>query len=137
MGTDPNRFFETYEIDQETLKKMQSKMLEMLLYFKDFCDEHGLMFYLIGGGAIGAVREHGFVPWDDEIDCMMPRPDYEKFRELWEKYGDKERYVFCRSDRDKNYHHCSFLLYLQIQLLSVRIIKIRIYVMDWLLNSVL
>ena len=68
MGTDPNKFFETYEIDQETLKKMQSKMLEMLLYFKDFCDEHGLMFYLIGGGAIGAVREHGFVPWDDDID---------------------------------------------------------------------
>ena len=82
-------------------------MLEMLLYFKDFCETHNLMFYLIGGGAIGAVREHGFVPWDDDIDCMMPRPDYEKFTELWEKYGDKERYVFCRTNREKNYHHCS------------------------------
>lgn len=107
MSEDPNKFFKTYEIDPETLKKMQKKMLDMLLYFKDFCDEHGLMFYLIGGGAIGAVREGGFIPWDDDIDCMMPRPDYEKFPELWEKYGDKERFVFCRTNREKNYHHCS------------------------------
>lgn len=107
MSNDPNRYFQTYEIDDETLKKMQNKMLDMLLYFKDFCDKHGLMFYLIGGGAIGAVREHGFVPWDDDIDCMMPRPDYERFAELWEKYGDKERFVFCRTNREKNYHHCS------------------------------
>lgn len=107
MSNDPNKFFQTYEIDVDTLKKMQQKMLDMLLYFKEFCDEHGLMFYLIGGGAIGAVREHGFVPWDDDIDCMMPRPDYEKFAKLWEQYGDKERFVFCRSNREKNYHHCS------------------------------
>lgn len=105
--SNPNRFFRTYEIDTPTLQKMQSKMLEMLLYFKSFCDQHGLMFYLIGGGAIGAVREGGFVPWDDDIDCMMPRPDYEKFAVLWEQYGDKEKYVFCRSNRKKNYHHCS------------------------------
>ena len=106
MSNDPNHYFQTYEIDDATFKKMQKKMLDMLLYFKEFCDEHGLMFYLIGGGAIGAVREHGFVPWDDDIDCMMPRPDYEKFVELWDKYGDKDRFVFCRSNREKNYHHC-------------------------------
>lgn len=104
---DPNKYFHTYEIDAVTLKKMQEKMLDMLLYFKDFCDQHGLLFYLSGGGAIGAVREHGFIPWDDDVDCMMPRPDYERFKELWEKYGDKERYVYCRSDRNVNYHHCS------------------------------
>ena len=107
MSNDPNKFFQTYEIDKATLKKMQNKMLEMLLYFKDFCDQHGLRFSLLGGSAIGAVREHGFVPWDDDIDCIMPRPDYEKFPELWEKYGDKDRYVFCRSSREVNYHHAS------------------------------
>lgn len=96
---------EIYEIDEETMKKMKAKMLEMLLYFKDFCQEHGLMFYLIGGGAIGAVREHGFLTWDDDVDCAMPRPDYERFKELWEKYGDKEKYVYCRTDEKTNYHH--------------------------------
>ncbi len=98
------------EITDETLKKMQNKILAILLYFKDFCKEHGLMFYLCGGGAIGALREHGFIPWDDDIDCFMPRADYEKFPLLWEKYGDKKRFVFCRSDEKVNYHHsCSSL----------------------------
>ena len=79
----------------------------MLIYFRDFCNKYGLMFYLTGGGAIGAVREHGFIPWDDDIDCLMPQPDYDRFPELWEKHGDKERYVFCRTDENVNYHHSS------------------------------
>lgn len=107
MSSDPNKFFETYEIDNETLKKMQAKMLNLLLYFRDFCQKYNLRFYLIGGAAIGAVREHGFVPWDDDIDCIMPRPDYEKFHELWEQYGDKDRFVLCRTNREVNYHHHS------------------------------
>lgn len=102
-----NKYFRHYEIDDATSKKMRQKMLDMLLYFKSFCDEHGLRFWLIGGGAIGAVREHGFIPWDDDVDCLMPRPDYEKFPELWEKFGDKSRYTFCRSNREVNYHHCA------------------------------
>lgn len=100
------QFFKPYEIDEDTLKKMKAKMLEMLVYFRDFCNEHGLRFWLIGGGAIGAVREHGFVPWDDDVDVQMPRPDFDKFVELWDKYGDKDRYVFCNSNREVNYHHC-------------------------------
>lgn len=46
--------FTPYEIDNDTFKKMQAKMLGMLLYFKAFCQEHNLMFYLCGGGEIGA-----------------------------------------------------------------------------------
>lgn len=99
------QYFEHYDLDGNTLKKMQAKMLEMLLYFRDFCQKHELMFYLCGGGAIGAVREHGFIPWDDDIDCFMPRADYEKFSKLWDKYGDKKRFVFCRSNEKVNYHH--------------------------------
>lgn len=98
-------YFEAYEISDETFKKMQSKMLEMLLYFKDFCAKHDLMFYLCGGAAIGAIREHGFVPWDDDIDVFMPRADYERFARLWQKYGDKKRFVFCRSNDKVNFHH--------------------------------
>ena len=101
------QYFEPYIIDAETQKKMKAKMLEMLVYFRDFCEEHGLRFWLIGGGAIGAVREHGFIPWDDDVDVQMPLPDYQKFLELWEQYGDKNKYKLCKTNREVNYHHCA------------------------------
>lgn len=97
----------SYEIDSETQRKMRCKLLEILVYFRDFCTNHNLRFWLIGGGAIGAVREHGFIPWDDDVDVQMPSDDFDKFIELWNKYGDKSRYVFCKTDRTINYHHAS------------------------------
>ena len=106
MNKKEEKYFEPYEIDPVTQKKMKEKMLNLLIYFRDFCQEHNLRFWLIGGGAIGAVREHGFIPWDDDVDVQMPRPDFDRFLELWEKYGDKNRFVFCRSNREVNYHHC-------------------------------
>lgn len=99
-----HQFFKPYVIDKETQEKMKSKMLELLVYFKDFCEEHNLRFWLIGGGAIGAVREHGFVPWDDDLDVQMPSDDYDRFMELWEQYGDKEKYQLCVTTREVNYH---------------------------------
>lgn len=101
------QYFEPYIIDSATIKKMQGKMLEILLCFKEFCEKYDLSWWLIGGGAIGAIREHGFVPWDDDVDVQMPRPDYERFHELWELYGDKERYVLCRTNANVNYHHAA------------------------------
>lgn len=57
-------------------------MLEMLLEFDKFCEEHGLTYYLSGGTLLGAVRHKGFIPWDDDIDVNMPRPDCEKLMQL-------------------------------------------------------
>lgn len=98
------QFFKPYEMKPEMIKKMQAKLLEILLVYKDFCEKYNLRFSLLGGCAIGAVREHGFIPWDDDIDVIMPRPDYEKFHELWPKYGDK-KYVLCKTTKEVNYHH--------------------------------
>ena len=81
-------------------KEIQEKELNMLLYFKEFCDKHNLRFYLCGGGLIGAIRHNGFIPWDDDLDLFMPRPDYEKLAELWPKYADTERFTYCRTDRE-------------------------------------
>lgn len=88
-------------------RKMQKKMLEILLYYKDFCDQHDLMFYLCGGCCIGAIRHNGFIPWDDDVDCFMPRKDYEKFKILWDKFGNKEKYTYCRTNSDEMYHHAA------------------------------
>lgn len=60
----------------------KAHMLEMLLEFDRFCEEHGLTYYLSGGTLLGAARHEGFIPWDDDIDVNMPRPDCEKLMEL-------------------------------------------------------
>ena len=88
---------------ETTAHDIQAKELNMLLVFKEFCDAHNLRFYLCGGGLIGAIRHKGFIPWDDDLDIFMPRPDYERLAELWPIHGDK-RYTYCRTTRDKIYH---------------------------------
>ena len=81
------------------LKAIQARSLEMAEYFVAFCKEHDLLCYLCGGGAIGALRNKGFIPWDDDLDFFMPRKDYEKLAELWPQYAD-ERYFLSKSHKD-------------------------------------
>ena len=65
-----------------TLEELQKLEFEILKVFHHFCEEHSLRYYLCGGTLIGAVRHKGFIPWDDDIDVMMPRPDYMKLLDL-------------------------------------------------------
>lgn len=64
-----------------TLKETQMASLEILKKIKEICDLLDLTYVLAWGTLIGAVRHHGFIPWDDDIDIMMPRPDHDKLVE--------------------------------------------------------
>lgn len=61
------------------LKEVQQCALEILKAVTDLCDKLNVRYYLAYGTLIGAVRHEGFIPWDDDIDIMMPRPDYDRF----------------------------------------------------------
>ena len=61
---------------------MKEHLVNMLVAFDEFCKKNGLRYYLSGGTLLGAVRHKGFIPWDDDIDVNMPRPDCEKLMEL-------------------------------------------------------
>ena len=73
---------------------VQHKCLELLSVFDRFCLNNDLIYYVCGGGCIGAVRHHGFIPWDDDIDVMMPREDFEKLKILWPQQIDESSYKF-------------------------------------------
>lgn len=68
----------------ERLQIQQIKELsfQVLLQLRQVCQEHGLRYSLTGGTLIGALRHQGFIPWDDDIDVMMPRPDYDRLIEI-------------------------------------------------------
>jgi len=64
------------------LSEAKQAMLKMLEALADICEANELRYYLDGGTLIGAARHNGFIPWDDDIDVMMPKPDCEKLKKI-------------------------------------------------------
>ena len=65
--------------DSADLKRL---LLEMYKDIARVCDEYELVYMVGGGTCLGAVRHHGFIPWDDDLDLIMPRESYDKLIEL-------------------------------------------------------
>ena len=68
--------------DLLSTRQIQQIGLNMLKYLDALCTQHGLRYFLSGGTLLGAVRHQGFIPWDDDVDVMMPRPDYNRLLAL-------------------------------------------------------
>ena len=73
------------EYDKNTLKHVQDVQLMILKDFIEICEKNNLEYYAYGGTIIGAIRHEGFIPWDDDIDLLMLREDYEKFLKIMDE----------------------------------------------------
>ncbi len=69
-------------VDHSILKRQQDVQFKMLIDFDAFCKEHDLIYFMIYGTLLGAVRHKGFIPWDYDIDLAMSREEYNKFKQI-------------------------------------------------------
>lgn len=83
-----------------SLDEVKNCALDILKWLKDFCAENNITWWLCGGTLLGAVRHKGFIPWDDDIDIMLPREEYEK---LFRLFPQNSRYRFLTSDNTNDF----------------------------------
>ena len=74
------------------IDEMRQRLLSMAEYLQNICKENGLKMFLSGGTLLGAVRHKGFIPWDDDIDVHMPRPDYDRLIKIFKEKENIGKY---------------------------------------------
>ncbi len=79
------------------------KILEAFRFYIDICEDNKLTYFIAYGSAIGAARHHGFIPWDDDVDVVMPRPDYERFIEICQN-RDMGKYEIVTAQNTPGYY---------------------------------
>lgn len=75
-----------FKVDN-TRKKLWAVSIDLLREFGRVCDKHNLKWYCFFGTMLGCVRHHGFIPWDDDVDCCMMREDYDRLMELADEFS--------------------------------------------------
>jgi lipopolysaccharide cholinephosphotransferase len=87
-------------MNQLTLVEIKQIEFQILQKFKSFCNDNNIQYYLSNGTLLGAVKYRGFIPWDDDIDVMVPREDYDR---LVRCFKDDKRYRLFSFERNEEF----------------------------------
>lgn len=90
-------------VDGELRVKWVECITDVLRYFTEVCEQNGLRYFIAYGSAIGAIRHKAIIPWDDDIDVVMPRPDYERFVHICNT-TDTGKYELVTPHNTENYY---------------------------------
>lgn len=82
------------------LKHLQTVILSIVKDIDNLCKENNIDYYLLGGSAIGAIRHHGFIPWDDDLDIIMDANNYDRFISVCREQLDLKKYYLQESFKD-------------------------------------
>lgn len=89
-------------MEKHVLKKIQITQLEMIKILDKICQEENIKYYLCAGTMLGGIRHQGFIPWDDDLDIMLPRKEYIKLLKVL-KYKLPKEYWLQTYETDSNY----------------------------------
>lgn len=92
-----------YEPSEEDNKRMKECLLSIYKDIDTVCKKNNLLCMLAGGSALGAIRHHGFIPWDDDIDLLMPRKEYNIFISIFEEAMGEDYYIIGPYSKRSNY----------------------------------
>jgi len=92
-----------YVLSLQELRDLHLVLLDMLIELDRICRKYGIRYCIDGGTLLGAVRHSGFIPWDDDLDVVMTRGEYEKLRKVCETEFDKSKYFFQDYTTDIHY----------------------------------
>ena len=91
-------------VSDEQKAQIQEAELLILAELDRICQKHGIIYMVAYGSLIGAIRHNGFIPWDDDVDICMPRPDYQKFKEIC-KEELREDFFLQDNNSDPEYYY--------------------------------
>ena len=86
------------------MNRIQEEDLKILKEFHNFCEEHNLQYLLYAGTLLGAIRHKGYIPWDDDVDVMMTREEFERFEDLYLASDYKSKGLDYQSNKTYKYY---------------------------------